>query len=487
MYERRSRFLVFLLLLHVPSATVRGQDAGPFVPAGHWSAAAVDHLHAAGVAPPGTVRGQGSRSVGEVRAILEHAVERGSVLAGAWQRRFEQEFGGAGVPTVHAAGELGAGTLDGVVAPGVYTTWGEDNWTGVRARPDRTTAVWRGAVLAALGDRLSAGAAASRDPARTRIDELYVSARAGVVGMWAGRRLHRFGPGTSGIVLNGAPPVDGGGVFLTEPVRLPWLLRHLGPVRMEVAAGVLDENGPVRRPVFVMTRGSFEPHSRVGLGVTRGGMIGPDAGARGIDDILFFLIGGQTGGSEYDNQVVAVEAWLRPPLGRVPVLLYVEWGAEDTSGAWWDVPGILAGIELADVPGLEGIAVGIERVVFERSGSGNPPWYRHPIGFHEGWTSRSELIGHPLGGHGREWLAHARATLFDANLIMSARAFARVRGVENLFAPERAGSSHGVAADIDMEVRPGIGIRVGGLVEDGADWRTSQLHGALRLYFQRAQ
>jgi hypothetical protein len=476
-------FIACALLLSA-SGLAAQRVASPFVPTHHWSVHALDRLHALGLTPPGTVRGQHSRTVAEVRAALETAAHSGHDAARGYLQRFTDEFrsdSASAAVLTHASLAAGAGLLEGAVAHGVYSTWGEENWTGAAALEDRTIAMGDVALLAALGSRLAAGLVASRQPLRTRVDELYGTARFGPMAAWGGRRIHGFGPGTSGIVLNGGAPVDGLGLQL-EPVRLPWLLRHLGPVRAELAAAVLEANGPVRRPYYVLTRGSIEPHPRVGAGVTRAGMIGAVDGRRSVGEVLFFLIGGQTGGSEYDNQVVAVDAWFRPPTGALPLLLYVEWGAEDAAGSWWDVPGIVAGAEVAAVPGLPWLAVLVERSHFERSSSGNPPWYRHPIGFHDGWSIRGELLGHPLGGHGRQWLLQARADLLEGRLQLVARGFQRTRGSENVYAPERIGGSSGLVAEGNLLLDRGIALELDGSTESGSGWRTTRFAGTLRLY-----
>ena len=175
-------------------------------------------------------------------------------------------------------------------------------------------------------------------------------------------------------------------------------------------------------------------------------------------------------------------AWFRAPTGALPLLLYIEWGSEDSAGAWWDVPGIVAGAEVAAVPGLPWLSVLVERSSFEGSQSGNPPWYRHPIGFHDGWSTRGELLGHPLGGHGLEWLVQARSNLMDGRLQLMTRGFTRTRRAENVYAPVRAGSSTGVLAEGDIQLRSGVAVRFSGSTEGGSDWRRTQLSGALRFH-----
>jgi hypothetical protein len=473
-----------------PAGRIAAQTpATAFVPADHWSVHAVDRLHAMGLALPGTVRGQRSRSVAEVLATFRSAADSGDEGALAWLRRFQTEFSteSAGpIVLTHASLAGGAGALEGDVAHGIYSTWGEENWTGARAREDRTAATGRGALLAGLGEYLAAAAIVSRGPLRTELRELYGVARIGPVGLWGGRRIQGYGPGTSGMVMTGSVPVDGAGIHL-EPVRLPWLLRYLGPVRADITLALPDANGPVDRPWFVLTRGSIEPHPRLGFGVTRGGMIGAVDEDVSVLDVLLFLAGDHTDGSEFDNQVAAVDAWFRPPAGSIPLLLYVEWGAEDSAGSWWDVPGIIAGAELASVPGLPWLSVLVERSSFEGSNSGNPPWYRHPIGYHEGWSIRGELLGHPLGGHGQEWIAQARGHLLDGRLQLMTRGFARTRRAENVYAPERAGRSTGFAAEADLQLRAGIALQLAGSTESGSGWRSTALSGALQLHLPQSR
>ena len=462
--------------------------ATPFVPADHWSVHAVDHLHALGLAPAGTVRGQRSRTVAEVLAALRHAADHDD-LAHDYLRRFDAEFASVSAHAMiltHASVAGGAGTRAGDVAHGTYSTWGEENWTGALPREDRTTATGRGALLAGLGEHLAAGAVASGGPLRTAVGELYGLVRIGNVVLWGGRRMQGYGPGTSGMVMSGRAAVDGAGIHV-EPFRLPWLLRHLGPVRGDITVALPDANGPVEQPYFILTRGSIEPHPRIGFGVTRAGMIGAVDERVSAGDVLLFLAGAHTDGSEYDNQVAAVDAWFRPPAGPLPLLLYVEWGAEDSAGSWWDVPGIIAGAELAAVPGLPWLSVVAERTSFEGSNSGNPPWYRHPIGFHDGWSIRGELLGHPLGGHGREWLVQSRANLMDGRLLLTTRGFRRTRLAENVYAPERAGRSTGFAAGGDLQLRPGIALQLEGTTESGSGWRRTVVSGALQFYLPQAQ
>src|SRR5690625_1346431 len=73
----------------------------------------------------------------------------------------------------------------------------------------------------------------------------------------------------------------------------------------------------------------------------------------------------------------------------------------------------VVGLELAAVPGLPEVALGIERTSFAKGCCGNTIWYRN-WSLRGGWAAGGRPLGHPLAGHGVEWLVHGRADLFSA-------------------------------------------------------------------------
>jgi len=194
------------------------------------------------------------------------------------------------------------------------------------------------------------------------------------------------------------------------------------------------------------------------------------------------MIGKHAGqGSEVDNQIAAVDAWYRVPINVVPLAVYAEWGSEDSAGAWKDVPGIVVGGEIASVPGLPGLSLGIERVSFAPSCCGNPIWYRH-WRFLDGWAADGRLLGHPLGGHGTEWRLSLRLDSQDARLRLRGDAFARDRGEENVFAPDRAGESRGGVLHVTLRLASRLELMMYGLHERGkSGWRESRVETAGRL------
>jgi len=268
-------------------------------------------------------------------------------------------------------------------------------------------------------------------------------------------------------------------------VHLPGWLGALGPIRAEVFGSRIENNDRIRWPWFAGMRGSIEPHPRLGLGVSRAGMFGgvgnTPVRAR---DVFYMLIGGHAGeGGELEKQVVAVDVRYRLPVGSVPLALLLEWGFTDSAGAWFDNPAIRAGLELPALPSLPALALGAEWTTFPPQCCGHSTWYRH-WSFREGFTVGGRPLGHPLGGHGTEWLGYTRADLWDARLNLDLRAFLRDRGEYNILAPERAGRSRG--GELALEGAPSRGrvLFIRGLLEDGrAGWREVALSTGARMAF----
>jgi hypothetical protein len=146
------------------------------------------------------------------------------------------------------------------------------------------------------------------------------------------------------------------------------------------------------------------------------------------------------------------------------------------------VPGVRAGAYVGALPGLPQVALGAERTSFAHSCCGNTVWYRN-WRFIGGWAENGHPLGHPLGGQGVEWRAYARAALSNARVRLRADVFTRERGPENLFAPERMGSSRGGQAELQVRVHQAGDIVVGGSIEDGDDWRSTSFATGVRLWF----
>lgn len=466
------------------------------VPADHWSVDALRRLHGLGLTPAGFDPGRANvtqQRAGEVFAgAAREAPENLAALVNGWRSRFDAEFGtGSDRSTLSlltgSAAAGGYAARDGALRRG----WGYVDgyppgtlWQGPTPVEDRSEAVgrWSAQVnpLPWLSLRYSDAV-----PATFADQELYGSFVAGPVAGWVGERGVRYGPGrTGGIVLNASESFPSVGVRSNEPFRLPWVLRHVGPVHLDLLVGQTDLPRSYDDVALLATRASAAPHPRLLLGVSRAAMFGGD-GNTNIDafSILSVLIGKHAGEiSELDNQVVAVDVDYRPPVERwLPLRLYLEWGFEDSAGAYTNVPGILAGVEIPALPGVPALRLGLERTSFAPSCCGNPVWYRHAT-FLDGWVIGTTPIGHPLGGHGTEWALLGGADLAGAAVRLDASVFVRERRTENVYAPAREGESRGATAAAEWLLLPGIELRLSGRVEDGAGWRETAASIALRAF-----
>jgi hypothetical protein len=470
--------------------TAESVVAPVFLEPGHWAWGALRRLHVAGLAPamsdpavaPVTLR----QAMLVFDASAARALEAGhaglAAQAGDYAGALTRESRwGAPLAALHvragwtvAAGEALAG--DG------YTR--DVDWEGAQPIGDaRSAAVAvsaHGWATPWLAWSLDAGHLADE----LRVVGATLGASAGPVDLWAGRRRLHYGVGRGGGTVLGAgiddvPDVafrtlydfEGIGIHVRDPFHYPWLLRFLGESRVEMVAGRLPRKGQVRRPYVIFGRLFSTPFSpRFTLGVNRGAIFA------GEDIPVTFgrmlgLLAGMHGGEhgEFENQVFSAIARYRPPLGPLPLEAYVEVGMDDTAGAIRDVPGIIGGFDLGPLPSLPALSVGVERTHIAESCCGNTIWYRN-VFYGGAWADRGRLIAHPLGGHGDEWLGHARIDLPERGVFLRGEVFVRRRGHENLFAPEREGRSGG--AGVVAEYRPGRGtsLRVDGVLERGRAW-----------------
>lgn len=484
--------VVPLLGLLAAASSVAGQ-APILLEPGHWTWDAVRRLSAAGLAPPASDPAAAPLTLAHARRVFTYAAAAAEQAGRPDLQRLAEGYAALLPPedtAMLATAALRAGWLRdaGAARGGDGYTPGED-WEGARLVDDAGGAAAlvdaHGWLHPRVGWRFDGGWIGDRwaVPAAT------VTAAIGAFDAWGGRRRLHYGAGRGGGTVLGSgtgevadlahrtlAAFDGLGVHVRDPFHFPWILRALGPSRIEIAAGRLAENGVVEAPYVVFGRLVITPFTpRLTLGVNRGAIFGGRGNPitlRRLAGLLFGEHGGDLG--EFENQVISGVIRFRPPLGPIPLELYYERGADDTAGAIRDVPATVTGVDLAAVPGLPALALGVEHTYFAPSCCGNPPWYRN-VFFRGSWGDRGRLFAHPLGGHGTEWLAHARLDLPRSGLLVRGEAFVRDRGEENLFAPEREGRSRGVRLAVDLRGAHRLQFRVDGAFEDGSNWSEQRI------------
>lgn len=489
------------------AGSAQGQDprpsfAAPFLPPGHWAVEAVRRLDAIGLVEPGFNRLARSPSRRAVMRALRDAAARAereapglAALTRAYHARIVEEFPSTAA-RFEGAERRRAGFGSGFLIGGYEVREGRllsgfgyengDDWTGPVPLHDVAAVLAGGGWGTTLGSSLAVSVSSVRQAGDWGLDAGYATAVWRRAGLWLGRRALGFGPGTGGgIAVNPSVAFDGGGIYLADPMHLPGFLRGLGPVVFETFLTRVGDSGSIENPWMWVAHGAVEPHPRVGIGLNRAAMFGGE-GENGLSlrNLAYLLVGKHGGaGSGFDNQIFAIDVWYRPSLAGLPVILFLEWGIEDSAGAIADVPGVVAGLELAAVPGVPELALGVERASFAGRCCGNPIWYRH-WKFDSGWTVGGVPLGHPLGGHGTEWLAFARADLLEARLRIDGRAFRRDRGAENLFAPDRLGRSTGARIRTEFRALARVEFVLHGALESGeGGWRESSVMVGLRMLY----
>lgn len=490
------RLVVAALALCV--STAQAQRAPVFLEPGHWTWDATRRLSAAGLAPAASdpadapLTRQHARAVFAFAAIAAERAGRTDMaeLARAYLQLLTAEADSAGLL---AAAQVKAGWTasrgEALAGEGYFV--GED-FTGAEpldgSNGPAAALALHGYVQPWLSWTIEGGRLADQwvVPAAT------LGASIGPFDAWGGRRRLHYGAGRSGaIVLGGGindmpsfshrtlDTFEGVGVHVREPFEFPWILRALGPARIEIVGGRLARNGRIDSPWVIFGRLTGSPFGdRFMLGVNRGAIFGGEGNpitAQRLLGLLIGLHGGDAG--EFENQVISAVMRYRPPLGPFPLELYLEYGTDDTAGAISDMPTYIAGFDLAAIPGLPAVALGLEHTRFSGSCCGNPIWYRS-VFFRGSWSDEGRLFAHPLGGHGREWLAHARLDLPARGVMLRTELFSRRRGHENLFAPERSGLS--VGGMMNVEIRRGdTALRMDGGFEDAAGWSSYRLSAML--------
>jgi hypothetical protein len=460
---------------------------GPLLERTHWAVEAArraevlglldDHLPAQRAVPLEVIERALRESARRSPSDAPHVAE----IASEWHVRLLEEFrgvarleAGSGSTLLLGAGAgAGVSRRQGAAAPGM----GEfaPDRTGALPLADLTGLVANAdisfALAAAFAFRARGGwnaedavlngveLAGSWGPARVSIGRLPVG------------YAHGFGGGAA---LTGDAPLDAVQLYTREPFRLPSILSLAGPISIHAFAGGMWEDRHSDDPYIWGASGQFQPHRRLTFGVHRVAMFGGDEAVT-FDRVLDMLIG-RVAGVGFEDQIVSVSGRVILPSERVfPLELYLEWGAEDGAGAWFDVPGRIFGAWAPVLPFAPAVGVGVEYSRFASSCCGNPSWYRH-WSFEGSWASRELPLGHPVGGAGSELLMHGSLDLPAARLRLKAIAYQRSRGEENLYSPGRSGRSRGVSGTAEWAPTAYLRLQLDGSRETATAWSETNLH-----------
>lgn len=501
----------------LPASAVSQQSersgASAFLPSSHWAVDVARRIAALGLADPDFGRGDGSLTILAVGRALHDATSIAQrkrpgltpLMEGYWDR-FAGEFPAAASALdprdvgrhgtlVEGWASVGYSSATGRLYPVRSISNSRENVEGPFPRSDLSEASVSTNLSLAVGPFLAGSISPEHRDGEWGVREGYALAAWKKVGVWGGRRVPAFSTGHGGgIVIDGTAAFTGGGLAFTDPVRLPWVLSHIGAIRFETFLSRLDSNAAVPKPWFFASHVSISPHPRLLIGATQAFMFGGEGVAPFTWNNfkqMFLAHGVQSAGTEYENGMASWEARFSPPVPVVPLTLYIEWGWDDNHAAWTLFPGRVMGGEIPAVPGIPALSLGLEHAGFSKPCTGcdgchceyYATWYRHHL-FKDGWTVDRMPIGHPLGGQGSEWLLYATWDDPTNRFRFDAQSFLRERGPYNIFAPAREGRSVGGKLSAVYRATSQTDLVFTGALEDGsADWRESSVFAGLRWIF----
>ncbi|MBI2375334.1 MAG: hypothetical protein HYV07_15165 [Deltaproteobacteria bacterium] len=219
--------------------------------------------------------------------------------------------------------------------------------------------------------------------AYAKLGLLGVELTAGLESLWWGQAKRG-----SLALSNNARPVPMVRLAFAEPVLLPWFLSALGPVQVDLFAAQLEEDRDVRSPALAGFRLNFKPHPALELGASRLAILGGEKVKLAALDILETVLGIE---EELPSYTLLVADFR---LTAEQFQVYGEAGMEDVHG-----------LVQTDVAYILGVFVPYFARYFdarlEWADLSPSDWYQSPT-FSSGYTHRGRVLGHPIGGGGRE-------------------------------------------------------------------------------------
>ncbi len=463
-----------------------------FFPADHWTRGALYRLALTRQLDVSAAALSWPASRAEVLAWLDSTQAR--VSAGGNAASLERaRFFRAVLGTEERAGQrlqmrlaVGGFSANGRLRAGTMQRLSDGfHYPGPIAEPAEQVALLGVEVHGRIAGPIALGALGTLRGERAELAAAYLTARFSRLEAWVGRRTLALGsgPGEESLVLNPASALDGAGISARRGLRVPLL----GRVFPELLLARMQRSGPVRHPWFHATRITIAPSSALAIGLNRAAIFG---GENHIDitpaRVLLMLLGlpdvaGKD--SDFENQVASADLLWRTRIGRAPIGLYAELGTDDTGFAFVRVPGLIVGVELAQVPALPALAMGVEIVHLAERCCSYPPWYQHGA-LADGWTDRGRLLGHTLGGAGTELALHGRVDLASTPLLAAGRLFVRERAAENLLSPLHEGRSVGARLELLLPWRR-TQLQMRADTELGATgWQATSVTFLGNLYFE---
>jgi hypothetical protein len=226
----------------------------------------------------------------------------------------------------------------------------------------------------------------------------------------AGRFSLWWGPGRHGALLfsTNAEPLTGVRLRNPRPIEFGSWFRFLGLFQYDLFFARLERNRLIPHSILSGVRVAIKPKPWLELGASRALHFGGEGGDESLSTFFDIFRGKSesSGNTPEGNSLASVDAKVRLPFRRQPVILYVEGGGEDQSGS--GVPSRWAWMGGVFLPSIGAMKKADLRIEFADNidfSPGNPGvWYRHGQYPH---IYRGQILGHHMGTDARDLFIEA--------------------------------------------------------------------------------
>ncbi len=220
----------------------------------------------------------------------------------------------------------------------------------------------------------------------------YLNLEIGRDSLWWGQGAH----GTL-ILTNNAPPLDMVKLSNSEPLLLPGILRHVGPLKYTFFIAQLEENRHIPEPYFSGLRINFKPTPNFELGLSRTFMFEGEGQSLGAGRFFELLIGKDISQTpDESNQMAVIDGRLRLPMLR-NTDIYFECGGEHGKDFLPSRHAFLLGAYIPRLTTDGRSDLRVEIATTDNTSRIGPYWYNHGT-YRSGYTHKEMIMGHHIGG-----------------------------------------------------------------------------------------
>lgn len=234
-----------------------------------------------------------------------------------------------------------------------------------------------------------------------------------------GQQSLDWGPSETGSFLmsNNALPVRMIQLNRTTPFYLPWILRYLGPARIDLFFGDIDGNQYPANPFMHGEKLSLMPLPNLEFGFTRTVILGGDGEPLTLRRFFNRYISTtarpftQNPATDPGKRTGGFDVSYTMPFRVLPVTFYLDSVADDNTSPLADIrrAGMNPGLYFPKLPGLPHMDLRVEASYTDVP-------YSEPAGFfiywdhryHDLYTNNGYLMGNPVGRDGKSYQAWSR-------------------------------------------------------------------------------